>query len=81
MYDGHIHGKFLYFMENVWDKGQKWVMEESILGGRAIISSGGTMRSWSGLMGGPFGPTCLTRTRPPPFFPMVEKFIYWYWYW
>lgn len=71
MYVGHMHGKDLYFMENVWESGQKFVMDGSILGGRVIISSGGTMRSWRGLMGGPFGPTCFTRTRPPPFLPMV----------
>lgn len=46
-------------------------MDESILGGRIICSSGGTIRSWSGLSGGPFGPTCFMRTRPPPFFPII----------
>jgi hypothetical protein len=41
---------------------------ESGLVGRCIISSGGTAKSASGLMGifGPPPPICLTRTRPLP---------------
>ena len=50
-----------------------FVMDVSILGGICICSSGGIfMNSCMGFMGAMafFGPTCLMRTRPPPFLPI-----------
>lgn len=60
-------------------KGQICVIFLSGFGGRLIISSGGMLMASMGLNGAPapFGPTCLTRTRPPPFFPMVVD-VLWY---
>lgn len=55
--------------------GQKWQILESGFIGK-FKSSGDIARSASGLPAAapPFGPSCLTLTRPPDFFPMVHSF-------